>query len=168
MHNKAQLFEARNLQSFGCWMEVTIHSCGLGRRRQGLNIVDLSRSRRRPRNVVDKPKVNLWNIHSSSSVVLHSGNDHHRHCTIKPSYITYLAVELLFLQNSIEKTHCRKKRLTRVSFLKDEPRMWKIQLEDQIQLHVLHTPHFLYYICSVVVSIAVLMQHALACWRKNI
>jgi len=147
MHNKAQLFEARNLQSFGCWMEVTIHRCGLGRRRQGLNIVDLSRSRRRPRNVVDKPKVNLWNIHSSSSVVLHSGNDHHRHCTIKPSYITYLAVELLFLQNSIEKTHCRKKRLTRVSFLKDEPRMWKIQLEDQIQLHVLHTPHFLYYIC---------------------
>ena len=76
MHNKAQLFKALNLQSFGCWMEVIIHRCGPGRRRQGLNMVDLLRSSRRPRKVVDKPKVYLRNIHSNSSVALQSGKDH--------------------------------------------------------------------------------------------
>lgn len=70
--------------------------------------MDLSRSSRRPRNVVDKPKVYLRNIQSTSSVVLQSSKGHHRHCTIKPSYITYLAVELLFPENSIESTHCSK------------------------------------------------------------
>jgi len=86
MHNKAQLFKSLDLRALGCWYgEGRSHLCGLGRRRQGLNNVDLSRSRRRPRNVVDKPKVYLRNIHGTSSVLLQSGKGHYWRCTIKPS-----------------------------------------------------------------------------------
>ena len=108
LHNKAHLFKSLDLRAFGCWYGGHSHLCGLGRRNQGLNNADLSRSSRRPRNVVDKPKVYLQNIHSTSSVSVQSGKGHYRRCTIKPSQITYLTVELLFLQNSIESTHCRK------------------------------------------------------------
>lgn len=109
MHNKSSI--VRSSEFTIIWLldgEGRIHCCGPGRRRQGFNIVDLSRSSRRPRNVVDKPKVYLRNIHNSGSVVLQSGKGHHRNCTIKPSHITYLAVELLFFQNSTDSTHCRK------------------------------------------------------------
>jgi hypothetical protein len=88
--------------------EGCIHLCGHGRHRQELNNVDLSRSSRKPWNVVNKPKVYLRNIHNTSSVSLLSRKDNYRRCTIKPPNVTYLVVELLFLQNSIESTHCRK------------------------------------------------------------
>lgn len=81
MHNKTELFKSLDLRAFVCWYgEGRSHPCGLGRHRQGLNNVDMSRSSMRPRNIVHRPKVYPRNIHITGSVCLESAEGHYRQC----------------------------------------------------------------------------------------